>query len=106
MFPIKLLKSGEQILRSFCKNRDHLYKVIEKSEGFRVRSSHLTWVGKLLRQGEMMEIIKVDNIFDLYLSPNIIYELYIDELIELVNFIDKIRNKSSKEKLDLKLFKD
>jgi hypothetical protein len=106
MFPIKLQISGEQILRSYCKNRNHLYKVIEKDNGFRVRSTNLTWLGKLLKQGEMLEVDKQeDNSFDLYLSPNIIYELYFDEIVELINFIDKIRDKTPK-KMDLRLFKD
>ena len=106
MFPIKLLKNGEQILKSFCKNREGLYKVIDKSEGFKVKSSHLTWLGKLLRQGQMLEVDKWegDN-FYLFLSPNIIYELYFEELFELINFIDKIRDKTP-EKINLKLFKD
>lgn len=107
MFPIKLLKSGEQILKSFCKNRNHLYKVIEKDDGFRVRSTNLKWLGKILKQGQMMEsdFDKDEKRFYLYLSPNVIYELYIDELVELINFIDKIRDKKP-EKMDLRLFKD
>jgi len=105
MFPIKLLKSGEQILKSYCKNRNHLYKVIEKDKGFKVRSRNITWVGKLLRQGQMMEVDKDDEGFCLYLSPNIVYELYIDELVELITLINKIRDKKS-EKLDLRLFKN
>jgi hypothetical protein len=108
MFPIKLLKSGEQILRSYCKNREDLFKVKEKSDGFKIISPHVTWIGRhILRQGQMMEINKQeDNSFDLYLSSNIIYELYFEELFELINFIDKIRDKSPREKLDLRLFKD
>ena len=105
MFPIKLLKGGEQILRAFCKNRDTLYRVIEKSDGFKVRSPNVTWVGKIIRQGQMMEVYKMEDGFELYLDPNIVYELYIDELVELINFIDKIRDKSSQEKMDLRLFK-
>ena len=105
MFPIKLLKGGEQIFRSFCKNRNHLYEVIEKSEGFKVRSSNVTWVGKLLGLGQMMEVYKMEDGFELYLSPNIVYELYIGELVELIKFIDKIRDKSPQEKMDLRLFK-
>jgi hypothetical protein len=105
MFPIKLLKTGEQILKSYCKNRNHLYKVIEKSNGFKVISPHTTWFGRLLKQGEMLEVDKDENNFYLYLDPNIVYELYINELIELINFIDKIYDKTP-EKMDLRLFKD
>jgi len=105
MFPIKLLKSGEQVLRSFCKNRSNLYEVIEKDNGFKIRSGNMNWVGKLLRQGQMMEINKDEEDFYLYLDPNIVYELYIEELVELITFINKIRDKKP-EKLDLRLFKD
>ena len=105
MFPIKLLKSGEQVLRSYCKNRNNLYEVIEKDKGFKIRTSNINWVGKLLRQGKMMEVDKDDDTFYLYLDPNIVYELYIGELAELIAFIDKIRDKKP-EKLDLRLFKD
>jgi len=105
MFPIKLLKSGEQILKSYCKNRDPLYEVIEKDNGFKIRSRNMNWVGKLLRQGQMMEVDKDEDGFYLYLDSNIVYELYIDELAELIAFINKIRDKNQ-EKLDLRLFKD
>jgi len=108
MFPIKLQVLGEQILRSFCKSRKDLYEVIENDNGFKVRSSHITWVGKILKQGVMMglDYNGEEKIYYLYLGPNIIYELYIDELVELINFIDKIRDKSPQEKMDLRLFKD
>jgi hypothetical protein len=106
MFPIKLQPLGEQVLRSFCKSRKGLYNVIEKDNGFKVKSTNLTWLGRLLGAGQMMELDKQeDNSFDLYLDPNIIYELYINELIELINFIDKIRDKTP-EKIDLRLFKN
>lgn len=105
MFPIKLLKSGENVLRSFCKNRNHLYEVIEKDNGFKIRSRNMTWVSKLLRQGQMMEVDKDEENFYLYLDPNIVYELYISELVELIAFINKIRDKKP-EKIDLRLFKD
>ena len=105
MFPIKLLKLGEQTLRSYCKNRNHLYEVIEKDNGFKIRTTNVNWVSKLLRQGIMMEVDKDDDGFYLYLNSNIVYELYIDELAELIAFIDKIRDKNQ-EQLDLRLFKD
>ena len=108
MFSFKLLQKGEIILKVYCKNRSHLYEVKEKKKGdFIIRATNKNWFNHLFKMGILLYVGKDEETNDFYVFPNsnIVYELNIDELTELINFFDKIRDKKE-EKIDLRLFKD
>ena len=108
MYSFKLLQKGEIILKQYCKNRSHLFKVKDKKRGdFIVRASNKNWFNHLFGLGTMIIVGRDEetNNFYVFLNSNIVYELNINELTELINFFDNIRDKKE-EKIDLRLFKD
>ena len=95
MLPIKLQQNGGIVLRQYCLNRK--FEVVEKgSEMFYVRAPNKNWFNKKCKLGVLFTAIfdEDEKTFYIYFKErNFGYELVFEELLDLFNFIEKIRDK-------------
>ena len=109
MLPFLLFPQGAKVLEIYCKKRKDLFDVIPEKHkvGYVVRKKNDNIINKKFKMGVLFNVEKEPDNDKCYFYPNtnLIYELEIEELTELIIFLDQIRDRT-KEKIDLRLFKD